>query len=97
MIRLALRWLLVALLLSLGAMAVASSASASCSSTADGGTCAYDAHGRTAIPTHTTTKRGPPVAYDRTTNDVIDRWSHSASAHPDGFTTPAATARTTAA
>lgn len=50
----------------------------------------YDGHHVAAVWTYSTTKRGPPEAYDHAiTFDAVDRWSHGVSARPEGPTPPA--------
>lgn len=52
-------------------------------------------HDHTAVPTYTTTQRGPPVAYDRDTADfAVDDWSHGASVRPSAATTGSTTHNT---
>ncbi len=44
----------------------------------------YDGHDRSALSTTSTPARGPPAAYDHfTSDDAVDRPSHSASARPN--------------
>jgi hypothetical protein len=44
---------------------------------------AYDIHGHAAVVTATTTERGPPAAFHRsTTYDVVGRWWRGTSARP---------------
>jgi hypothetical protein len=51
----------------------------------------YDSHHDATVWTSTTTERGPPEPYDRTTTyEVVDRWSHGALARPSLGTSPTA-------